>query len=154
MKLTIDANVFVSAANPTETQHLVSLQFLKQIRVTAPEIFCPALLLPETGAAISRPTGNLAMAAALIMQIEQWPGLQLIQLTLLRAQRATAIAIAERLKGADAIYAATAEEFAATLITWDTELLQRGPVIVTTLTPADWLKANSMPPTPTTGQPT
>ncbi len=152
MKLTIDANVFVSAAITTEPQHAVSLQFLKQVRVTAPELFCPVLLLPEASASISRPTGNLAMAAALVAQIEQWPGLQLIQITLARAQRAAAIAITERLKGADAIYAAIAEEFAASLVTWDKELLQRGPGVVATLTPADWLKANPAPPS-TPGQP-
>lgn len=154
MKLTIDANVFVSAANPTEAAHTDSLRFLQQIRTAAPEIFCPVLLLPEVGASISRPTGNAALAAVLVSQIEQWPGLQLVQLTLARAHRAATLAISERLKGADAIYAAIAEEFAATLVTWDKELLQRGPTIVATLTPTDWLNANPILPLSTPSQPT
>jgi hypothetical protein len=32
-----------------------------------------------------------------------------------------------------------AEAFDATLLTWDTEMLERAPAVVSTMTPADWL---------------
>ncbi|NOT62302.1 MAG: type II toxin-antitoxin system VapC family toxin [Acidobacteria bacterium] len=146
MKLAIDANVFVSAANASEPQHAGSLRFLHEVRNRAVAVFCPTLILPECSAAISRPTGSAALAAALVTQIQQWPALQLISLNLALAQRAAAITGAQKLKGADAVYVALTEAHADTWITWDKELLQRGPAIVPTLTPADWLQANVPPP--------
>ena len=141
-KLAIDANVFVSAANASEPQHAASIGFLQEVRNQAVAVFCPTLILPECSAAISRPTGNAALAAALVTQIQQWPGLQLLPLSLALAQRAAVITSAQRLKGADAVYVALTEAHADTLITWDKELLQRGPAVVPTITPADWLQAN------------
>ena len=146
IKLAIDANVYVSAANASEPQPAVSLRFLQEVRSQAVTVFCPTLILPECSAAISRPTGSVALAAALVTQIQQWPGLQLIPLSLALAQRAAVITGAQRLKGADAVYVALTEAHADTLITWDKELLQRGPAVVPTETPADWLQANVPPP--------
>ncbi len=145
-KLVIDANVYVSAATASEPQHVASLRFLQEVRNQAIAVFCPTLILPECSAAISRPTGNAALAAALVTQILEWPGLQLVPLSLALAQRAAVITGAQKLKGADAVYVALTEAQADTLITWDKELLQRGPAVVSTLTPADWLQANVPPP--------
>lgn len=47
-----------------------------------------------------------------------------------------------RLRGADAVYVAVAQEYGATLIIWDQELLMRGAAAITVVTPADWLAAN------------
>lgn len=47
-----------------------------------------------------------------------------------------------RLRGADAVYVAVAQEYGATLIIWDQELLTRGAAAITVVTPADWLAAN------------
>ena len=88
------------------------------------------------------PNWQRCIAAALVTQIQQWPGLQLLPLSLALAQRAAVITSAQRLKGADAVYVALTEAHADTLITWDKELLQRGPAVVPTITPADWLQAN------------
>ncbi|MGH2594072.1 MAG: PIN domain-containing protein, partial [Anaerolineae bacterium] len=58
----------------------------------------------------------------------------LVPLDIPLARRAAHIAIAHRLRGADAVYIAVAEAFGATLITWDAEMLQRGPAAVMTIT--------------------
>ena len=42
------------------------------------------------------------------------------------------------LRGADALYAATAELTGSTLVAWDNELIQRAGAI----SPTDWLHAN------------
>jgi predicted nucleic acid-binding protein len=43
------------------------------------------------------------------------------------ALRAAEIAIENRLRGADAVYAAVAEDFDAVLVSWDEEMLERCP---------------------------
>ena len=48
--------------------------------------------------------------------------------------------MAYRLRGADSVYIAVAEAFDAALITWDTEMLERGSDVVETRTPAQWMK--------------
>jgi predicted nucleic acid-binding protein len=66
----------------------------------------------------------------------------LVPLTEQRARQAAQIAITCRLRGADAVYVALAQELGTTLITWDAELLARGALAVPTMTPTDWLAAN------------
>ncbi|MCP4373465.1 MAG: type II toxin-antitoxin system VapC family toxin [Deltaproteobacteria bacterium] len=139
MNCTIDASVFVSATHTNELQHLVSLDFLEQVRIQGISIFCPTLVLPECMAAITRPTGDTALAAHLMRMIENIPGLNLAPLTSSLAHRAAKIAMTQRLRGADSVYVAAAEEFDAILVTWDTEMLKRGAAIVQTITPALWL---------------
>lgn len=94
--------------------------------------------MPECAAAIARPTGNTALVEELITLIESFPNLQLISLDDALARRAAQIAMAQRLRGSDAVYAAVAEMFQATLIAWDSEILQRAPAFASTLTPAEW----------------
>lgn len=52
------------------------------------------------------------------------------------------VAVSCRLRGADAVYVAVAQEFRATMITWDNEVLLRDAAVVPTMTPTDWLAAN------------
>lgn len=47
------------------------------------------------------------------------PDIRFIELTADRARRAADITITCRLRGADAVYAAVAQEYGTTLITWD-----------------------------------
>jgi predicted nucleic acid-binding protein len=146
MKITIDASVFVAAARPAEPRYLKSRAFIPEAQKANIEVICPTLVLPECGAAIARRTGNPTLALSVVVMIDNWRGLQLIQLTASRARRAAQIASDQRLRGADSIYVAVAEEFATTLVTWDDEMLQRGAALVTTVTPDDWLKAQQTTP--------
>ena len=140
--LTVDANVFVSARVRTEINQFVSDQFLNQIVAAATVTRCPSLVLPETAAAVIRSTGRVSLANAALTQIVNFPYLTLLDLTVERARQASDVAITCRLRGADAVYAAVAQEFGTTLITWDQELLTRGVAAVPIQTPADWLAAH------------
>ncbi len=137
--LTIDANVFVSARVRTEVQHTASDQFLNRLVQTAVNILNPTLIVPEVAAAIARPTGNAALANAVVSQIEAFPYLSLIELTQNRAHQAADLTILYRLRGPDAVYLAVAQEFGTTLITWDAEMLTRGAQAVPMMTPSEWL---------------
>ena len=140
--LTIDANVFVSAATPTEIFHADSDRLLTRVGSAGLEIVCPALILPETASGIVRPTSDTIAGQQGVTRIVTFPNLVLATLTEDQAERAAQIAIDFRLRGADAVYVAVAQEYGTTLITWDQELLTRGIAAVPTLTPTDWLAAN------------
>ncbi|MBN1582878.1 MAG: type II toxin-antitoxin system VapC family toxin [Anaerolineae bacterium] len=139
MNITIDASVFVSSARTNETHYHASRQFLIQVQDQDAILFCPSLVLPECAAAIARPTGDAALGEELVALIEAMPGLQLVHLDSSLAHRAAEIATRHRLRGADAVYVAVAEALDAILITLDAEMLERGAVVVTTMTPTQFL---------------
>ena len=139
MNYVIDASVFVAAARTAETHYAVSVEFLRQAQEQNTVIVCPTLILAECSAAIARPTGNPALAEALVALIENFHGLNLATLTTPLARQAATIAATHLLRGADSVYVAVAQEFEATLITWDDEMLNRGASVVSTMTPSMWL---------------
>jgi len=139
MKCTIDASVFVAIARADEAQHADSVDFLRQLRRQGVPVFCPSLVLPECAGAISRPTGGSEDARRLVRSLERFNGMGFVSLDMPRAERAAEIAITCRLRGSDSTYVAVAEVFDSVLVTWDAEMLARGPAVVPTMTPTDWL---------------
>jgi len=140
--LTVDANVFVSASSTADVFHADSDLFLSRVRRSGLQVFCPVLLLPETASGIIRPTGDIIAAQMTVISVETFPRMSLVAMTEQRAQAAAQIVLTCRLRGADAVYVAVAQEFGTTLITWDAEMLTRGTRAVPVLTPSDWLAAN------------
>ena len=140
--MTLDANVFVGALTPAGIHFADSLALLTRIRTEKLNVVCPTLVLPECAGAIIRPTGRRTLAQQALVFMQTLPDIRFVELTEDRATRASDIAITCRLRGADAVYAAVAQEHGTTLITWDQELLTRGVAAVSTQTPADWLSAN------------
>ena len=140
--LTIDANVFVSSSSLTDKLNAESEEFLRRAGQQELQVYCPTLLLPEVASAIIRPTSDINAARITLAGVENFPNITLVPLTEQRAQAAVQISLTCRLRGADAVYAAVAQEHGTTLITWDQELLTRGVAAIPTLTPGDWLAAN------------
>jgi predicted nucleic acid-binding protein len=136
---TVDANVLVAAYRASEPHHDASLRFLARKLARATEFFCPAIVLPECGAAAARATGDAGEAAKVLASIRRLPRFRPVVISLALADRAAEIAMQCRIRGADSIYVAVAELFDATLITWDAEMLARVPAVVPTMTPAGWL---------------
>lgn len=140
--LTIDANVFVSSSSIADKSSAESEEFLRRVGQKGLKIYCPTLLLPEIASAIIRPTSDINAAKITLASVENFPNITFVPLTEQRSQATVQIALTYRLRGADAVYAAVAQEYGTTLITWDQELLTRGVAAVPTLTPQGWLAAN------------
>ncbi len=66
-------------------------------------------------------------------------GWSCIALDLDEATDAAAVAVAARLRGADATYVAIAVRTGSTLVTLDAELLERAAALVPVATPEAWL---------------
>lgn len=137
--LTIDSSVFVSAARPSEIGNAESTAFLTWVRNTRPRLFLPTLVLAEVAAALSRTGSEPGLAQQYAMAVGQLPNTVMVALDEGLARQSAALGAQHRLRGADAVYLASAALFAAELVTLDREQLERGAEIMQTLTPADFL---------------
>ncbi len=142
MNYTIDASVFVSSMRHEEEGFSISRELVHQFEQHALNAFCPVLILPECAAAVTRATDDRTSANEIVTLLENMTGLYFVALDIDLAKSAARIAAEQRLRGADAIYVAVAQAFDAKLITWDTEMLERGARVVQTMTPARWLEQN------------
>ena len=137
--LTIDSSVFVSAARPIEIAHADSTAFLSWVRNARPRLLLPTLVMAEVAAALSRTGSRPGLAQQYSMAIGQLPNTVMVVLDEGLARQAAALGAQHKLRGADAVYLASAALFAAELVTLDREQLGRGAAIVQTLSPADFL---------------
>jgi predicted nucleic acid-binding protein len=140
---TIDASVHVSALNPAEADSNSSREFLALVQREHVPLFCPTLLLVEVAAAVARALGDTRRAAALAAAVRGWPNQTLVPLDEPLAGRAASLAATALLRGADAVYAAVAQQYDTTLVTLDRQQLERLPPEVKTARPAELLHGAS-----------
>ena len=122
---TVDASVFLNAFNPHEAGHETSHRLLSQMQNQAIPMIVPSLFLPDLAAAIGRGRQNADLARRFAAALSQLPHLILVPLDVTLARQAVDVAAEQRLRGSDAVYAATALRFGSTLVTLDQEQ-QRG----------------------------
>ena len=137
---TIDASVHVSALSPAEASSTTSQAFLALIQRQQTSLFCPTLLLVEVAAAVGRAIGNADRAIELAIALRGWPNQTLVPLDEALAEHAVALSANTRLRGADAVYAAVAQQYGTTLVTLDRRQLERLPPLVRTVHPGDALR--------------
>jgi predicted nucleic acid-binding protein len=136
---TIDASVHVSALNPAEAESGSSQAFLALVRRQDIPLFCPTLLLVEVAAAVARALGDARRTTELAAALRGWPNQTLVPLDEPLAGRAASLAATALLRGADAVYAAVAQQYDTTLVTLDRQQLERLPPEVKTARPAELL---------------
>ncbi|MEO8437348.1 MAG: type II toxin-antitoxin system VapC family toxin [Chloroflexota bacterium] len=138
--VTIDASVLVAAGSSDDPANGESVRFLRAALGAGLAVHQPTLTLVEIAASIARRTNDPALAREAGLRLLQMPGLVLHPLDVEAAAEAAAIAGRAMLRGADAIYAATALRHGTTLVTLDQELLTRTSGIVDSIEPAGWLE--------------
>ena len=136
---TVDASVHVSALNPAEADSASSRAFLALVQREQIPLFCPTLLLVEVAAAVARALGDAGRAVALATALRGWPNQALVPLDEGVAVRAVDLAATAQLRGADAVYAAVAQQYGTTLVTLDRQQLERLQPLVRTARPEDVL---------------
>jgi predicted nucleic acid-binding protein len=138
--LTIDSSVLVSAARPSEPGNAASMAFLAWVRAERPRLFLPTLVLVEVAAALSRTGSAASLAQQYALAIGQLPNVVLVALDDGLARQSAALGAQHGLRGADAVFLASAAVFAAELVTLDREQLRRGALVVQTMSPTAFLK--------------
>lgn len=136
--LTVDASVWVAAADGSDVFHAASRLFLAGAARQRQGICLPSFAWIEIACALARRRRDSAVGQQLASAILRAPLVTRIELddpflaqTLVSGTRAF-------LRGADALYAATAAIHGAQLVSWDDELVRRAGAV----TPTDWLAAN------------
>lgn len=136
--LTIDASVWVSAADRTDMFSLSSRHFLAGALRRQLPIYLPSFAWLEIACALARRRQDAARSQQLASLVLTSPFIVLVECDgplLAQAQLAGAQAY---LRATDALYVATATIHSAALISWDQELIRRAGAIA----PTDWLAAN------------
>jgi predicted nucleic acid-binding protein len=133
--LTLDANVWIAAFDPHDRFHAVSATFLRAVAQRRLRLHGPALVLLEAACALARRAGNAAPGQAALERLRAHPSLVLHPVNDGLLAMAKDLGVRQLLRGADALYAATAALLRAPLISWDDELVSRAGAT----TPEQWL---------------
>lgn len=137
--LTIDACVWLATLAPREPEHAVCVDLLQTVVTDGVVLQQPPLFVVEVCATVTRTTREPMLAAAIGEAIMRMPALHVHPLDHDRSAEAAHAAMTCALRGADAVYVATAAAANATLITLDREVLERAASFVPTMSPRAWL---------------
>ena len=132
---TIDASTIVTLFNARDTNHANCLAWFREAIGDGEPLRAPVTVLAEVAAAISRGTGDRQLARDVATQIRHSALFEFLPVALPLAERAVAIAADHDIAAGSALCLAVADTLGDRLITFDAELLQKGPSIVETLRP-------------------
>ncbi len=115
----VDASIWVSRLVLQDEHHERCQKWLAAQRSAGNTLVSPSLLLPEIAGAISRRTGDPALAERAVQTLQALPGLRLIEMNQTVIQAAAQLAASCSMRGADSVYAAIALQLNIPLATLD-----------------------------------
>lgn len=134
--IVLDASVWVSRLVPQDEHHVVSRQWVERYVGAGGRLAIPVVMLAEVAGAIARRTGRADLADRAVEGLLHLRAARVVAVDR-RLGRASAQLAAElRLRGADAIYVALAQQLDLPLVTWDREQQTRAAQVITVYTPA------------------
>jgi predicted nucleic acid-binding protein len=134
---TIDASVLVSALSPTEGRSEESLLLLETLRDDPRPVVLPTLVRPELAGALIRRTGDAGLAREAAELAFLGGQVIFVDLDARLTDEAADLAAGAGLRGADAVYVATARRFDAILVTLDATQRAKLPDDVTVMWPGE-----------------
>lgn len=137
--LTLDANIWIAAYDPHDRFHAQSVSFLALVAHRRLRLHGPAFVVVEAACALARRAQSTTAGDAALERLRAHPLLVLHPINDHLLNTAARIGARQLLRGADALYAATAVAVSAPLVSWDTELIRRAGAV----TPTDWIEANA-----------
>jgi predicted nucleic acid-binding protein len=133
----VDASVWISYFLRRDRFHADTVAWLEGCLREERDLASPFLLLAELAGAISRETGNAESGMSAVGGLGSIPSLTLLPLEGELARLSAQVAASLRVRGADAVYIAAAEQLRLPLVTWDVEQRIRGSRLVSAVSPAD-----------------
>jgi len=128
--IVVDASVWVSRVVADDVHHGATRPWLDRYLLESRAVTCPLLLLAEVAGSVVRRTGRPHLAERAIDDIRALATLRLVPVGLELAMQAAQLAGDLRLRGADAVYVATAHLLSVPLVTWDRDQLDRSSVVI------------------------
>ncbi len=138
MSLTIDASVWISAADATDKFHHPSRDLLRKVVTDGIAVIQPAFSRTEVACALARRLRDGTLAQQLTHSLMNRMVTSEVAMDTAFLTATENVGTRQFLRGADALYATVAQQSQSLLISWDNEHLQRAGGI----TPTDWLVAN------------
>jgi predicted nucleic acid-binding protein len=133
--MVVDASVVVSRLVPHDVHHEASRRWLMQYPAAGGLLISPTLLLAEVAGAVARRTRKPRLARRAVEAVLRLPALRLVPVDDVLARTAANLAAKLRVRGADAIYIATAAALRVPLATWDLEQRDRAAHVVDVFVP-------------------
>jgi predicted nucleic acid-binding protein len=131
----IDASVWVGFFLTSDSTHGASYNWIDRHTSAGGMLVAPSILLTEVAAAIARRLGQPQTALHAAVTISNLNLMRIVPMDGVLIQAATDIAANLRLRGADAIYVATAKQLGIPLLTWDHEQLTKSAGVILTIRP-------------------
>ena len=131
----VDASVWVSSLVPSDVHHVRCLAWFRAQASEGGALAAPALLLPEVAGAISRRTGKRGLALDIVARLLTSPNLRLEAVDEPMGALAARLAAEYALRGADAVYVATALRLGLPLVSLDQQQLAGAQAVVTVISP-------------------
>lgn len=142
--LALDANVWIAAFDAADVFHAESIAvFAEAARLSEP-LAGPSFVVLESICALARRVRDPRFARAAGAQMIEHPALHLEPMSDALLAEAVRLGVPSTLRGADALYVATASRLGCLLLSWDRELIERGGA----QSPRDWLATNRGGPEP------
>lgn len=126
----VDASIWVSRLVTADVHHASSRRWLEQYTASGGVLIAPVLLLAEVAGAIARRTGRPQVAHQAVRHLLRLPRFRLVAVDGRLAQAAAQLAADLGLRGADAVYVATAQQLNVPLVTWDNEQQTRTGTVI------------------------
>lgn len=139
MKVTLDASVWLAALSAGEQEHGRCAALVASLVDRKVPLHQPGLFVIEVCATIARRTRSRALAMAAGEATLASPYLTLYPLDHGLAAAAAEVAATCALRGADAVYVATARQAGAILLTLDAEVRERAGAITAVRMPVEWV---------------
>jgi len=138
VSLTIDASVWIAAADVTDKFHQQSRDLLRKVVADGIAVIQPAFGKTEVACALARRLRDGTLAQQLTHSLMNRMVTSEVAMDTAFLTATESIGTRQFLRGADALYATVAQQSQSPLISWDNEHLQRAGGI----TPTAWLVAN------------
>ena len=137
--VTVDASVFVRAANPGEQGSETCSALLRGLGRDAVAVVLPTLLVVELAGVLGRRLLPQTDVEAILGRVTSMPGVTFLPLDAAMAGEAAEIALSAPMRGPDAVYVAAARRYGAMLITVDEQQRRRVPQGMEAVSPEEAL---------------
>lgn len=132
---TIDASVLISVLLPSDVHHQASRAWLARHLLNGGASILPALALAEVAGGLRRRTGRRVDTRRAVRHLLALPGVRIIEADQRLVWRAMLLAATVGLRGADAVYVATAHQEGMPLVTWDSDQSRRAGRLIAVYSP-------------------
>jgi predicted nucleic acid-binding protein len=139
VNVTLDASVWLASVSPGEPHYQSSRALLEALLRRRADFVQPELFMVEVVGTVARRSKDPAYALTMAREALALPRLRVASGGEPATTAAVHAAATCALRGADAIYVATAQLHDSLLVTLDWELFQRARPLVRTSTPEGWL---------------